>query len=225
MRYLLLIAGRSRAPLPAVAAGLFALLGIYAYRPNEIGETWALTALLCAVLAAWLIGALMDGEPRPQADMTVAALGGRGRRDRLDWMLVAAVAAGLTVVFLGFPLALTLVLSDPPVFGHPVGAGDLACGVLAHLSCAALGGAVAVLFAPPRVRRRATAIAAVLAALLVCVAISGPLGGAGGPIAVAEVMYDEAGAVDGALLLACASCLAATAAALSAAAWWGRRSG
>lgn len=226
MRYLLLTARRTRAPLPALAAMLFALLGVYAYRPNEVGPTWGLTALICSALAAWLVGAVLDGEPGPQADMTNAALGGRSRRDRLDLLLVAAVAAGLTVTFVAGPLAVGLILTDPPVFQRPVQAGDVAAATLAHLSCGALGGAIAVLFAAPRVARRATAVAAVLATLIGLIAISGPLRGMGGPLAVARAMTDAAAsAIDGALLLACFSCLVATAIALAAAARWARRSG
>jgi hypothetical protein len=226
LRYLLLTARRTRAPLLALAATLFALLGVYAYRPNEVGATWGLTALICSALAAWLVGAVLDGEPGPQADITNAALGGRSRRDRLDLLLVAAVAAGLTVTFVAYPLALGLILADPPVFRRAVQPGDVVAATLAHASCGALGGAIAVLFAAPRVARRATAVAAVLTTLLGLIAISGPLGEMGGPLAVARAMTDaDAGGLDGALLLACLSCLAATAVVLAVAARWARRSG
>lgn len=224
MPYLLLTAGRTRAPLPALAATLFVLLGVFADRPNEVGATWGLTALTCSALAAWLVGAVLDGKPQPQADMTNAALGGRSARDRLDLLLVAAVAAGMTVAYVACPLVFGLMLTDPPVFEPPMQPGDILAAALAHLSCGALGGAIAVLFAALRVGRRATRIAAVLTTLLGLVAISAPpLRGLGGPVAVASALTDVG--AGSALLLACFSCLAATTIALVAAARWGRSSG
>jgi hypothetical protein len=63
---------------------VLALVGTYAGRRNEVGQTFALTALLCDGLAAWLVGAVLDAEPRAQAEMADAALGGRRGRSRLD---------------------------------------------------------------------------------------------------------------------------------------------
>jgi hypothetical protein len=40
-----------------LAVSLFALIGTYAYRRNELGATWGFTALACCALAAWLVGA------------------------------------------------------------------------------------------------------------------------------------------------------------------------
>ena len=79
-RYLVLCATRTRAPLPALAAALFLVIGVFFYPRNEVGATWGLTALLSCGLAAWLVGAVLAGEPPAQADMATAALGGRRRR-------------------------------------------------------------------------------------------------------------------------------------------------
>jgi hypothetical protein len=223
IRYLVLTAGRTRSPLAALAVSVFALLGTYAGTRNEVGQTFALTALLCGGLAAWLVGAVLDAEPRAQAEIADAALGGRRGRSRLDVLLASLAAGGLTFAFIAYPLALGAV--RPEVFERHPRAGDLVAATLAHLSCGLLGGAVAVLFGPPRVARRATAIAAVLATLIALVALSDPLGDAGGPVAVARALADaRPGAVGGALLGACASCLVACAAALGTAHAWARRS-
>jgi hypothetical protein len=216
LRYLLLTAARTRTPLAPVAATVFALIGVYAYRPNEPQETFALTALLACGLAAWLVGAVLDGEPRAQADMAVAALGGRRRRTAMDALLVAAVATMLSVAFLAYPLLLGLVLAD--VFAPAVGAGDVGAAALAHAVCGLLGGAVALLFAPPRVARRATAAALVAAALLAFAAI----GGVAGPVAVATAVSDGE---TGALLLAASGCLLLAGAAVVAADRWAARTG
>lgn len=225
LRYLTVSAARTRAALPPLAATLFAVIGTYAYRGNEPGATFAVTALMACGLAAWTVGAVLSGEPEPQADMAAAALGGRRARTRVDVVLVAAVAAGETVAFLAYPLGL-IALGVPDVFSPALHRGDVAAGAIAHLCCAAAGGAVGVLFATPRLTRRATAVAAVLAALLALVAVSRPLGPVGGPAAVAQALGDaRGGAVDGAEVVAALSCVALAAALLAAADWWARRSG
>jgi hypothetical protein len=93
---------------------------------------------------------------------------------------------------------------------------------IAHLTCAALGGTLAVLFAPPRLNRPATSAAATLTALIVLV----PLGALAGPLAVASAMTDAPrGTIDGPELLACASCVVLAALTLAAAARWSNRVG
>jgi hypothetical protein len=79
-----------------------------------------------------------------------------------------------------------------------------------------------VLFAPPRLTRRTT----VIAALLLLVAVSAALGPVGGPVAVAQAESDaRAGAVTGGVVLACLSCLVLAAAAVAGATRWSARSG
>jgi hypothetical protein len=225
LRYLALTAARTRAVMPPLAATLFAAIGVYAYRQNEPRATFAVTALMACGLAAWTAGAVLAGEPDSQAEMASVALGGRGERTALDLILVAAVAIGITAVFLAYPLGQVAVGVDG-VFRPPVTGADVAAGALAHLCCAALGGTIGVLYAPPRLTRRATAVAAVLATLLALVAVETVLGPIGGPVAVAQALSD-AGAhpVDGAVLVACVSCLVLAAAAIVAADRWAARSG
>lgn len=219
-RYLMLVATRTRAPLPALAATLFLVIGVFWYRRNEVGGSWGLTALLSCGLAAWLAGAVLAGEPPAQADMATAALGGRRRRLLPELLLAVAAAALLALAFIGYPLVLTAFVDDE--FDRAVQSGDVAAAVLAHLSCGVLGGAIAVLFSPPRLARRASAIAAVLAVLVGLAAI----GGAAGPVAVARALTDAApGTVGAATLAACAGCLALAAAALAVATRWAQRTG
>ena len=112
-------------------------------------------------------------------------------------------------------------------FKPSVQGDDVAAGFLAHLCCAALGGTVGVLYAPPRLTRRATAIAAVLATLLALVAVARLLGPVGGPVAVARALSDDAhgSALHGGVLVACLSCLVLAGGAVAAADRWARRSG
>ena len=211
--------------LPPLAATLFLVIGVYAYRPNEPRATFAVTALMACGLAAWTVGAILAGEPDAQSDMATAALGGRAARAGLEAVLTATAATVLTVVFVAYPLVFVAFGADT-LFRPHVRAGDVVAAVLAHLCCGVLGGAVGVLFAPPRLTRRATAIAAVVAALLVLVAVSAVLGPVGGPVAMAQAMTDaRAGTVTGGVLLAGASCLALAGAAVIGATRWAARSG
>ncbi|WP_205698350.1 hypothetical protein [Conexibacter sp. SYSU D00693] len=220
LRYLVLVAARTRTPLPAVAATLFALLGVYAYRHNEPGATWGLTALVACALAAWLVGAVLDGEPAAQADMATAALGGRPARTALDAVLVGGVAVALSALFLAYPPALGLLDPEPT-------AGLAVAALLAHLAAALVGGALAVLCAPPRVTRRASAVAAVLGGLLLLVVLAEALGPAGGPVALARTLTDadDAGVDWAATAAGLAGCAVLALALLVAATRWARRAG
>lgn len=206
VRYALLTAARTRAPLVATAASLFAVLGVFAYRGNEPGSTWGLTALLACALAAWLAGAALSAEPRAQAEMATAAVGGPRGRATLDLAPVAVAACALTVAFVALPLAASP-LGSPPMFVPAATAGDVAAATLAHVCCALAGGALAVLFAPPLLARPASAAAATLAALLALI----PLGAVAGPVAVADALADGRSA-----LVPCATCAVLAALALAA---------
>ncbi len=221
LRYVLLSAARTRTPLVPAAASIFAVLGVFAYRGNEVGESWGLTAVLSCGLAAWLVGAVLAGEPQAQADMATAALGGRKGRARLELVPIALAAAGLTVAFIAYPL-LTSPLGSTPMFVPAARPGDVVAAALGHACCAILGGAVAVLFAAPRLVRRATAVAATTATLLALVAIES----IAGPVAVAQALDDAPrGTVPGAEITACLTCLALAALALLLASRWARRTG
>jgi hypothetical protein len=211
LRYVFVTGTGTRAVLVPVVAYLFALLGVYAYPDSEVGPTFAFTSLACCALTAWLVGALLWAEPAPQAEIATAALGGWQRRARLETAVVCVVAAVLSAGFIVFPAVLGR-------FDRHVEAGDALAAALGHLSCGVLGGALAVLYAPPRVTRPPTAAAAVLATLLALVALAGLLGGYGGPVWVAHSLYyGPAGAVDASEVLAPASCAALAALALLAA--------
>ena len=195
-RYLMLVATRTRAPLPALAATLFLVIGVFWYRRNEVGADVG-PDRAPELRARGLAG-------RRGAGRRAARPGGHGdggaRRPapaRLlpELLLAVAAAALLALAFIGYPLVLIAFVDDE--FDRAVQSGDVVAAVLAHLSCGVLGGAIAVLFSPPRLARRASAIAAVLAALVGLAAI----GGAAGPVAVARALNDAAPGTVGAATL------------------------
>jgi hypothetical protein len=225
LRYLLLTAGRTRAPLVPLAATFFALLGVVASQRNEVGPTWGLAAVMCCALGAWLVGAVLAGEPPAQADMATVALGGRQKRVMLELAFVMLVAGVLTTAFLGVPLAM-LAFNIGEAFDRPVALGDVASAAAALSSCTAFGGVVALALGPPRVMRRATSVGLVLAVLIVFAAAPGPLGILGGPVRVAKELSDaDAGQLSGSELAACAGCLLLSGLALICAESWSRMSG
>lgn len=221
-RYAAMLAIRTRAPLAPLTATILAAIGVYAYPRSSIGETWGLTALMACALSAWLVGAVLAAEPAAQAEMATVALGGRRGRAGLDATLVLLVAAGQAAWFIGYPLVARR-LGYTDVFVPPPHASDVFAAALAHLCCALAGGSLAVLFAPPRLARRASAAAAVMASLLAMVAVAGALGAVGGPVAVAAAMNDaRLHAITGRELIACASCLVLATALMAAGTRWAR---
>jgi hypothetical protein len=72
IRYPVLLAARSRAALAPAAAWLFVLAGVYAYRPNDVGGSFAVTAALLVPLSAWFAVALSHAEPAPQRELLSA---------------------------------------------------------------------------------------------------------------------------------------------------------
>jgi hypothetical protein len=168
-RYVAMLAVRTRAPLAPLTATILAAIAVYVHPRSGVGETWGLTALMAYTLSAWLVGVVLAAEPPAQAEMATVALGGRRGRAGLDATLVALVAAGQAAWLVGYPLVARL-LGDSDVFVPPPRPADVSVVVLAHVCCALAGGSLAVLFAPPRLVRRASAAAAVMISLLAMVA-------------------------------------------------------
>ena len=201
-RYWLRLAARSYGVLAPLAVVLLFLTGVYAYKPNEVGPTWGLTALGLFPLTTWLVLAVLRAEPDPQRALRVAATGGWREAWRAQAALVAAFVVVLAITFVVFPIV-------TGSFDRPVQLGDLAGGSLAHVVCATCGGAFGVLLAPPRVQRAAVPFGAVTVATLLTVALgpsaalaSGP-GGAGYALSQAP-----AGRITVTVLGACAVTLA-----------------
>jgi hypothetical protein len=216
IRYLLLTGSRTRTPLIPLSITFFLTIGTFFYPQNAPGSTWGSTAVMCCALCAWLVGAVLAAEPRPQAEMAGVALGGRWT---LEALLVLLVAPLLALPFIAYPLFLYAV-GHTDIFKPPALAGDVVGAALVQVCCGILGGTVGVLYSPPRVTRRATAIGATLASLLLLIA----LGSLFGPIAAAQAITDAPrGSVDSGELVACAGCLIPAAAIFAAAVLWSRR--
>ena len=206
-RLAVVLAGRRLlAPLTLLA---FAVIGVYAYRPNEVQESFAVTAVLGTMFCAWLVSAT-EREVSPSADAILAvAAGGPARVWRGRLALVAIFTLAITLVFLLWPTA-------TDAFDRTPGIGDLGAAALAHAACAALGGCVGLVLAPPT--RMATAFAATIGLVLTSLALAGTLGPFAGPGAVAEALSATPNDhVSLAILGACAVTLAQAAALVLAA--------
>jgi hypothetical protein len=223
LSYLRLVATRTRSPLAPAAAVFFALIGTFAGSRNEVGSTWALTALLAGGLAAWLVAAVLCAEPEAQADTTTTALGGRAARGHLEVLLIGSLAAALTAAFIAYPLILQDVFGRN-VFDRSPTEWDIAAAFVGLAGCSILGGSIGALFAPPRVRRRATAFAGISATLIVLVAASPPRSFAAGPVGVARAVETAHGqAVGGSTLLAGGTCVLLAIVLLALSRAWTRR--
>lgn len=174
----------------------FAVAGVFAYRPNPVQGSWAVTALLSTVFCAWLVAAVeREVGPGAGAILTVLAGGpGRGWQGRLA--LVAVLTVVVTLAFMIWPAASS-------AFDRTPRAQDVGGAALAHLACGALGGVLALLLAAPA--RPATAFALILGAWLASIGLAGALGPLAGPAGVADALADAPdNTVSGALVLACA---------------------
>jgi hypothetical protein len=210
IRHQIAVLLRTRAALAPVAAFALVLLGVYAYRPNEVGPTYAVTALILCPIAAWLAAATAFAEPMSHQQMAVAAVGGPGRALRGRVLGLAAVVAVLALldVFL------------PAIFGlfkpRPV-AADLAAGALAHAACGALGLGLGLLAVPPTARRPPAAFVLIVVYAIVAVPLYN-LAPVLSPVAWLAATLTDAAArtVHGAVMIATVAALAQTALALAA---------
>jgi hypothetical protein len=185
---------------------LFTVIGVYAYRPNLVQESFAATTVLCAAFCAWFVIAVEREVPESADVILTVAAGGAVRAWRGRIVLVALVAAGVTVVFLGWP-TLTGAFKRAP------GAGDLANAAFAHLAAGVFGGCLALLLAPPS--RIATAFAATIVVVLGSVALGSAAKLIAGPGGVAKAMSAAADNHVSARLVATAAITLAEAAALA----------
>ncbi len=192
-------AARDRGVLHPLAALALALLGVFAYRPNEVGETWALTALLAFPLTAWLHGAVLRSMPEAQRDMVTAALGGLRAHERVGMLVGLALAAAVSAIFVSYPVAID-------AFDPPAGGADVLQAAGAHVATGLLGAQLARLASPPLVRRRASAALVVALAVLASVVARPHLGPSAGPMSVSTALADGAPAQ---VLTACVVCLGA----------------
>jgi hypothetical protein len=147
---------RTRAALAPLAAFVFVLLGVYAYRPNGVGSTYAFTTLTLCPVVAWMAAAAAFAEPLTQQQVATAAAGGR-RRALLGRVLALG---GVGALLAGIDVALPAIFG---LFDRTPGLADLAAAALAHLACAALGVALGLLATPPAARRPPAAFMVIVA--------------------------------------------------------------
>lgn len=195
-RVRLLVALSGRRVLVPVTLLVFAVAGVFAYKPNPVQGSWAVAAVLSAPLCAWLVAAV-EREVGPSADAILAVLvGGAERAWRGRLVLVALLTVVVTLVFMAWPAASS-------AFERSPGVGDVGAATLAHLACGAVGGALALLLAAPA--RPATAFAVIVGGWLASIGLAGAIGPLAGPGAVADALArtpDDA--LSGALVLASA---------------------
>ena len=147
---------RTRAALAPLAAFVFVLLGVYAYRPNGVGSTYAFTALTLCPVVAWMAAAAAFAEPLTQQQVATAAAGGRRRALLGRVLALGGVGAVLAAIDVALPAIFGLFDRTPAL-------ADLAAAALAHLACAALGVALGLLATPPAARRPPAAFMVIVA--------------------------------------------------------------
>jgi hypothetical protein len=186
----------SRRVLAPITLLIFAVVGVYVYRPNPVQGSFAVTAAMAAFFCAWLVAAVERETPPPAGAILVVRAGGAVVAWRGRLVLVVIVASVVTVFCLVWPTA-------TGAFDRSPGAGDLVSAALAHLACGSLGGVLALLLGQPL--RPATAFAVILAVLIASIALARRLEVAAGPGGIARALSNTPnGHVSASLLAACA---------------------
>ncbi len=162
IRHQLAVLPRTRTALAPVVAFAFVLLGVYAYRPNDVGPTYAVTAIVLCPVAAWLAAAAAFAEPPSHQQMAIAAAGGPGRALRGRVLALAIAVGALGAIDVCFPAIFGLFKPRPV-------AADLVAAVLAHGACGALGVGLGLLAVPPAARRPPAAFLLVVGYAIVAV--------------------------------------------------------
>ena len=141
---------RSQRFLPPLVAYLGTLAILYAFPPGPILPAYGLTAALILPVCAWLTVNLHNSEDPVQAGVTVVNAGGFGR-----------VMIGKTTVAVGWLLALTVTSLIWPMVSHGqfYAPGDLAEGLVAHLTCGLTGIAIGTCCIRSIIRRQGYAFA------------------------------------------------------------------
>jgi hypothetical protein len=169
-------ARRVLAPATLVA---FAVIGLYAYRPNPVQASFSATALLTALFTAWLVAAVeREVGATAQGILTVRSGGAVGAwRGRI--LLVLMLSAAVTVFAIVWPVA-------TGAFDRTPGLGDLLAAALGHFVIGTFGGMLALLLGAPV--RMATSFAVVLLVVLGSLALTGALGVFAGPGGAAHAL-------------------------------------
>lgn len=199
IRYALLVEVRTRALLAPALAVAFVLAGVFAYKPNEPGPTWALTAFLACPLGAWVIAAGAHAEPEAAREARIAALGGHRAAVVAELRWLAAVAGTLAALLVVYPLAIG-------AFTPRADAGEVATAVAGHLATGAAGAALGMLAGT---LRSGAAAVLVIVATLASLAAEPALGFLAGPAGVADALADARAVALTAACLACATWAAA----------------
>lgn len=139
-RVRLLVALSGRRVLVPVTLLVFAVAGVFAYKPNPVQGSWAVTAVLSTPLCAWLVAAV-EREVGPSADAILTVLvGGAERAWRGSLVLVALLTVVVTLVFMAWPAASS-------AFERSPGVGDVVI-VGGWLASIGLAGAIGPLAGP-----------------------------------------------------------------------------
>ena len=124
---------------------VFVLVGVYEGAPNEVGSSYAITALLLAPIMAWTTAAFLYAEPPAQRDLALPAAGSEAR-------LITGRVLGLLIIAFIFTALDLLLPAVTNVQDRTVDSNDLLAAAIAHGSAAVLGIGAAATFAPPLIK-------------------------------------------------------------------------
>jgi len=173
----------SRRLLPPAALLLFAVIGVYGQPKNPVLESFAVTAIVTALICSLFVLAVERESAGTASELLTAATGGAAVAWRGRLVLVGVVVCPVTIFCLAWPTA-------TGAFAHVPEGGDLLAAVLVHVACGLFGGALALVLSAPT--RAAVAFVAILVVILGSVPLATALGVFAGPGGIEQALNHTA---------------------------------
>jgi len=157
--YLLRNYNRSYRFIPPLFTYLIFIGVFYAYKPNPVMGSFAVTSVLSFIVTAWICYSFMQSESQVQEEITLLHL--RNPAKYYIGLLIAIVLMSLIllIVAIAYPM-----VGD--YFDRPVGMEDIIVGLLSHLGLSFLGIAIAVFFTGKFSSRPSVAIGGILVVII-----------------------------------------------------------
>jgi len=157
--YLLRNYNRSYRFIPPLFTYLIFIGIFYAYKPNPVMGSFAVTAVLSFIVTAWICYSFMQSESSVQEEITLLHLRNPAKYYIGLLMAIVLMSIILLIVAMAYPI-----VGD--FFDRPVGIVDIIVGLLSHLGLSFLGIAIAIFFTGKFVSKPSVAIGSILVVII-----------------------------------------------------------
>ncbi|MEK3734667.1 MULTISPECIES: hypothetical protein [Paenibacillus] len=139
IRYMIANYTRSYRYFAPVAFMLISVVFIYAYRPNPIMDSYAVTAALLFIGSAWLGMNFLNHDQGRQAVLLIVQSGSAGRYYIGQYLAIILIVMMFSLFAVGYPIAANM-------FDKPITMSELVIGYSAHAVLSMLGASLSMYF-------------------------------------------------------------------------------